>query len=180
MGNREWWTRKVISSLPLPTPFSLPHLQTHLSIRLRPHAAKLRPDVAAQVNEIATAIVSPRRWRRGRTFIGSLRLFISIAHRLDAARIETEADHEIPDRARPAIAEAKIILRCAARVTVAFDAEGDRAVALDVEPIGQRAQLILLRLEEVGFVIVEKDRPCPLAELFCGRRLCRHRRGRHR
>src|SRR5262245_6735508 len=152
-------------------PFLPPHLQTHLSVRLRPYAAKLRPDVAAEVDEIAAAIISPRRDSRGRALIGSLRLFGSVAPRLHATRIEPQADQEGLDRARAPIAEAEIVLRRAARVTVAFDAEGDRTVALEVEPLGQGAQFILLRLEQIGFVIVEKDRPGHCLELRLGRRL---------
>src|SRR5262249_3560634 len=93
----------------------------------------LRPVAAAQVDEIAAAIVSPRGRGRGRAFISSLRLFRPVAHRLHTARIDAEADQEIPDRAPPAIAETEIVLRRAARVTVAFDAEGDRAVAIAIE-----------------------------------------------
>src|SRR5215470_9701912 len=157
---------------------------TKYGIRRMNHSTQgaSRPDVAAQVDEIAAAIVSPRGRGHGRAFIGSLRLFRPVAHRLHAARIDAEADQEIPDRARPAIAEAEIVLRRAARVTVAFDAEGDRAIALEIEPIGQSTQLVLLRLEQVGFVVVEKDRLGSFLELLGGRWFLRRRRrgGDHR
>src|SRR5262245_65239292 len=139
------------------SPYAIFH--TKYGIRRVNHSTQgeLWPVAAAQVDEIAAAIVSPRRRRRGRAFISSLRLFRPIAHRLHAARIDAEADQEIPDRAPPAVAEAEIVLRRAARVTVPFDAEADRAIALEIEPLGQGPQLVLLRLEQIRLVVIEKD-----------------------
>src|SRR5215475_11741917 len=152
------------------SPYAIFH--TKYGIRRVNHSTRgaLWPDVAAQVDEIAAAIVSPRWRSRRRAFIGSLRLFRPVAHRLHPGRTDAEADQEIPDRARPAIAEAEIVLSRAARVTVAFDAEGDRAVAISIEPLGHGAQLVLLRLEQVGFVVIEKDRLGYCPELLGSRR----------
>src|SRR5262252_269986 len=148
----------------------MPYFHKKYGIRRMNHSTQgaSRPVAAAKVGEIAAAIVSPRRRSRGRAFISSLRLFRTVAHRLHAARIDAEADQEIPDRAPPAIAETEIVLRRAARVTVAFDAEADRAIALQIEPLGQGPQLVLLRLEQIGFVVIEKDRPGSFLELLGG------------
>src|SRR5262245_9628088 len=131
----------------------------------------LRPVAAAQVDEIAAAIESPRRRSRGRALISALGLFGAVADRFDAARIDSQAGQEVADRASATVAETQVVLRCAARVAVAFDAEEYRAIALQVEKFGQGAQLILLRLEKIGFVKVEKDRLGHGAELIGGRRL---------
>src|SRR6266508_3730535 len=147
-------------------PYAIFH--TKYGIRRMNHSTQgaSRPVAAAQVDEIAAAIVSPRGRGRGGAFISSLRLFRPVAHRLHAARIDAEADQEIPDRARASVAEAEIVLRRAARATV----------ALEIEPIGQGSQLVLLRLKQVGFVVVEKDRPGSFLELLGGRRFPRRRR----
>src|SRR5262245_10919105 len=82
------------------SPYAIFH--TKYGIRRMNHSTHgaSRPVAAAQVDEIAAAIVSPRGLGQGRAFLSSLSLFRPIAHRLHTARIDAEADQEIPDRAR--------------------------------------------------------------------------------
>src|SRR5205085_6190949 len=98
---------------------------------------------AADIDEIIAAVVGPRWHGSGRAFARTGGAFFAVADGLNASRIDAERHQKFFSRLRAPLAQTDVVFFGAARIAVAFNAEGYCAVRRLRQPRCGAAQAVL-------------------------------------